>query len=103
MTPLCCHEEHAEHLADARETTRVDLTDIYRLRLEQLLEHHPVMRVLAGRDANPMCLERTPDRGVPQYIIGCRRLLNEPTLRRNKSELSFHKDQEREACARTRA
>jgi hypothetical protein len=63
--PLCRHEEHAENLADARETTRVDLTDIYRLRLEQLLEHHPIMRMLARRNADSMFLERTPDRSMP--------------------------------------
>jgi len=44
---LCAHEEHAKHLADAGEATRVDLADAYRIRLEQLLEHHPVMSVLA--------------------------------------------------------
>src|ERR1700677_2531728 len=77
--PLCRHEEHAEHLADARQTTRVDLADIYRLRLEQLLKHHPVMRMLARRDADPMFLQRAPDRGVSQYIIRSRRLLDKPS------------------------
>jgi len=78
IDPLCRHEEHAEHLADARETTRVDLADIYRLRLEQLLKHHPVVRVLARRDADSVCPERAPDRGVPEDIIRRRGLLNKP-------------------------
>ena len=84
---LCRHEEYAEHLADARETTRIDLADIYRLRLEQLLEHHPIVRMLARRHADRMFLERASDRSVPQYIIWRRRLLDKPkvtfTLRRN--------------------
>jgi hypothetical protein len=79
LNPLRCHEEHAEHLADARETTRVDLTDVYRLRLKQLLEQNPVVRVLARRDANSVCPECAPNRGVPQNIIRSRGFLNKPT------------------------
>ena len=82
--PLCCHEEYAEHLADARETTRVYLTDVYRLRLEQLLEHHPVMRVLARRDADSVRLERATDRSVPEDVIRSRRLLNEPEKKKKR-------------------
>jgi hypothetical protein len=82
--PLCRHEENTKHLTDARETTRIDLADIYRLCLEQLLKHHPIVRVFARRDANSMCLERAPDRGVPQYIIRSSGLLDEPTITRRK-------------------
>ena len=76
--PLCSHEEHTEHLAHARKTTRIDLTDVYRLRLEQLLEQYPVVCVLARRDADSVSPERAPDRGMPKDVIRRRGLLNEP-------------------------
>jgi len=79
---LCGHEEHAEHLADAGEATRVNLADVYRVRLEELFEHHPVMRVLARRNANPMRLQRATDGCVSKDIVRRRRFLNEPTVER---------------------
>ena len=94
--PLCRHEKNAEHFADARKTTRIDLTNIYRLSLKQLLKHHSIVRVLARRDTDSMCLERAPDRGVPQYIIRSSGLFNEPT----DTRLAFIPTK---ACARTRA
>ena len=93
---LCRHEKNAEHFTDARKTTRIDLADVYRLCLEQLLKHHSIVRVLARRDADSMCLERAPDRGVPQYIIRSSGLFNEPTDTRLASIPT-------KACARTRA
>lgn len=45
---LGSHEQHGEDLVDARETARVDLADVDRVRREELLEAHPVVRVLAG-------------------------------------------------------
>lgn len=76
------HEEHAEHLADAGQATRVNLADVYRVRLEELFEHYPVMRVLARRNANPMRLQRATDGRVSKDIVRRRRLLNEPTVER---------------------
>ncbi len=98
--PLRCHEEHAEYLADARETTRVDLAHVYRLRLEQLLERHPIMRVLSGRDADPVRLECATDRGVSQDVVRSRWLFNEPNQCRSK--LNTHKS-ESPCVVRTRA
>jgi len=75
---LCGHEEHAEHLADAGEATRVDLADVYRVRLEELLEHHPVVRVLTRRDADSMLFQRATNGRVPKDVVRRRGLLDEP-------------------------
>jgi hypothetical protein len=45
---LCGHEHHAEDLVDSRHTARVDLTDVDRVRLEELLKDHPVVGVFSG-------------------------------------------------------
>ena len=42
--------------------------------------NHPIVHMLARRDANPIFLERASDRSVPQYIIWSRRLLNKPII-----------------------
>jgi hypothetical protein len=78
---LCGHQEHAENLADACEATRVNLADIYRVRLEELFEQNPVMRMLARRNANSMRFQRAADGRVPKDIVRGRRLLNEPTTK----------------------
>ena len=45
------HEEHGNDLVHAAEPARVDLADGDRLGLQELLEHDPVVDVLAGGDA----------------------------------------------------
>ena len=76
LCSLFCHEKHAEHLADASKTTRVDLADVYRVRLEELLEHHPIMRVLARRDADPMRFQPATDGRMSKDIVRRRWLLD---------------------------
>ena len=61
-------QQHREHLVDAAEPARVDLADGDRLGLEELLEHDPVVDVLAGRDA-----DRARRRGRSSRGPGCRR------------------------------
>lgn len=73
------HEQDAEDLTHARQPARVDLDHVDRLRLQQLLEDHPVVRVLARRNANPVWLQRLAHRRVPEDIVWRRRLLDEPT------------------------
>lgn len=75
---LCSHEEHAKHLTDSCEATRVDLANVYRIRLEELLEYYPVMRVLSGRNADPLRFQRVTDGCVSKDVIRRRGLLNEP-------------------------
>ena len=45
------HEQHREDLIDATKAASVDLAHADRVGLQQLLEHHPVVDVLAGRHA----------------------------------------------------
>ena len=44
-------QQHRDHLVDAADAAGVDLADVDRLGLEELLEDHAVLHVLAGRDA----------------------------------------------------
>ena len=78
MFSLGSHQQHTQHLTDSCESACINLTNIDRVRLEQLLEHHTVMRMFPSRNTNSVRLECTPDRGMAKSIIWCRRLLNEP-------------------------
>lgn len=78
QSSLGSHEEHAEYLTDAGKTARVNLHYINCLGLEQLFEHHPVVRVLACGDTDTVRLQSFPDSRVPEDIIRRSRLLNEP-------------------------
>ena len=69
-------EEDGEHLVDAAEPAAVDLRNVDRVGLEELLEHHPVVAVLAGRD--PDRPHRLGDTSVPEDVVGARRLLDPP-------------------------
>ena len=72
------HEQDAQDLAHARKSARIDLAHVDRLRLQELLEHHPVMRVLARRDADPVWLQCFADGRMPEDVVRCRRLFDEP-------------------------
>ena len=43
-------QQHRQHLVDAAEPAAVELADVDRVELQQLLEHDAVLDVLAGRD-----------------------------------------------------
>ena len=68
------HEQDSKHLVDSAEARGVDLAHADRVGLEELLEHHPVVDVLAGRDADRG--ERPGDRRVAEDVVGARRLLD---------------------------
>ena len=78
MYVLGSHEQNTQDLADASQTARVDLADVDGLCLKQLLEHHPVVGVLAGRYADTEGLERLAHSGVSEDIVWRCGLLNEP-------------------------
>ena len=69
LAKLGSHKEHGEHLADASETTRVNLDDIDRVRLEELLEHHAIVRVFACSDADAIRFEFAPDAGMTEDTV----------------------------------
>lgn len=78
---LSRHQKNGEDLAHSPETTRVNLTYVDRLGLQELLERHPVVGVLSGSNTNPVRLQLFPNRSVTESIIRGSRLLNEPAER----------------------
>lgn len=75
---LGSHQQHTQHFTDACESAGINLTNIDRVRLEQLLEHHTVMCMFPSCNTDSVRLECTPDRSMAKSIIWCRRLLDEP-------------------------
>ena len=73
------HQQHDEHFVQTAETATVDLTEIDRLRLQQLLEDHAILAMLAGRDADHR-REAPADRGVAEDVVGARRLFDPPRI-----------------------
>lgn len=74
---LGSEEEHAQDLVHAGEAERVELKSIESFGLEQLLEHDPVVDVLARSDTDAVRLERLADLGVTEDVVGRGGLLNE--------------------------
>jgi hypothetical protein len=70
-------EEHAQDLVHAGETECVELESVESFGLEQLLEHDPVVDVLARSDADAVGLERLADLGVTEDVVGRGGLLDE--------------------------
>ena len=70
---LVGEQEDRHVLVDAGDAGRVDLQDLQRLRLEELLEHDAVGHVLAGRDRHR---DAAGDRGVTEHVVGVRGLLD---------------------------
>ena len=75
------HQKDGEDLAHSTETTRVDLTYVDSLGLQELLEGHPVVGVLSGSNTDSVGLQLFPDGSVTESIIRGSRLLNEPAKR----------------------
>ena len=68
------HQHHREVFVHAAEPAAVDLAEADRLGLQELLEHHAVGAVFAGRDADRP--DRPRDRGVPEDVVRARGLLD---------------------------
>jgi hypothetical protein len=51
------------------QATQVDLADVYRVRLEELLEYHPVMCMLPHRNADPQWFQSTTNGRVSEDVI----------------------------------
>ena len=77
---LSGHKQNAQHFAHACESARVNLAHIDCFGLEQLLEHHPVVRVLPGRDADPVRLQCLANRGMAKDVVRCSGLLDKPAI-----------------------
>jgi hypothetical protein len=68
------HQQHGENLVHAAKPTRVDLTEVQCLRLEHLLEQHPVHPVLSRGHLH--WGNGLPDGGMTQHIVGTGGLLD---------------------------
>lgn len=77
-TKLGGHQQNGENLAHTSEADGVDLADIDGLRLEKLLEDHPVVCMFASRDADAVWLESLSDGGMTEDIIWGGGFLYEP-------------------------
>jgi len=71
-------QQDGDRLVDAADAARIELADVDRARLEELLEDHAVLDVLTGRHADGCDL--APDAGVPEHVVGARGLLDPPRL-----------------------
>src|SRR5262245_22723852 len=72
-------EQHdREHLVHAAEAAAVELARVDRAELEQLLEHDPVLHVLARRDADRG--DRVADPLVAEHVVRAGRLLDPPRV-----------------------
>src|SRR4029077_2595334 len=64
---LSGEDQHCQDLVDSTEAAAVDLTEVDCPRLQELLEHHPVLHVFASRDSY-RC-DRLADALVPEYVV----------------------------------
>ena len=81
-TELGSHQQNGENLTHTSEADGVDLTDVDGFSLEQLLEDHPVVCVLAGRNTDTIWLESLSDGGMAKDIIRSSGFLDKPKGRR---------------------
>ena len=72
------HEQHGEDLTHASKADGVDLADVDGFGLEKLLEYHPVVCMLTGRDADSIRLESLSDGGMTDDIVWSSGLLDKP-------------------------
>jgi len=60
-TELGAQQQHTEDLVDPPKSARIKLDSIERFGLQELLEHDPIIDVLACCNADPVGLERSAD------------------------------------------
>src|SRR4030095_12212167 len=73
-TAFCRHQKHRENFIDAAEPATVDLAEVDRTGLEELLEHNAVVAMLAGSDTDRG--DALSDRGMAENVVGTRRLFD---------------------------
>ena len=72
------HQQNSENFAHAGKADGVYLADINGFGLKKLLEDHPVVCVLAGRDSNAVRLQSLSDGGMAEDIVRSGGFLDEP-------------------------
>ena len=71
-------QEHGQHFVQPAQTGRIKLTEVHRLSLEKLLEHHTVMRMFAGGHANRV--NPLADCGVSENVVGAGGFFDPPRV-----------------------
>ena len=75
---LGSHDKDAEDFADTCQPAGVDLAHVNGLSLQELLEDHAIVGMLAGGNANAMRFQRLANGGVAKDVIRRGGLFNEP-------------------------
>ena len=83
-------QDDSQIFVHAAEAAAVNLAEIDRARLQQLLEDDAIRAVLAGGDADAQLAHRLRNPRMPQHIVRARRLLDPPWLERR--ELAHARD-----------
>src|SRR6267154_2234645 len=71
-------QQYRERLVESAQAASVELAEIDRTSLHQLLEHHAIGRMLAGRNSNRS--NRASNRGETKDIVGTGRLFDPQRL-----------------------
>ena len=80
MCVLGGHEKYAQNFADTCQTAGIDLTYINGIGLQELLENHAIVGMLAGRNANPMRLQCLANCSVAKDVVRRSGLFDEPAM-----------------------
>ncbi|MNI05733.1 hypothetical protein D3C73_586940 [compost metagenome] len=77
------HQQHDQHLVETAQARRVQLAEIHCAGLEHLLEHHPVVAMLSGGDAD-RC-DALADTGMAENVVGAGWLLDPQRFERGEA------------------
>ena len=83
MCVLGSHEKYAQDFADTCQTAGIDLTYINGFGLQELLEDHAIVGMLAGGNADAMRLQCLANCSVAEDVVWCGWFLDEPTVDMN--------------------
>ena len=75
---LVSHEKNTQDLTDTCQSTRIDLTYVYCLSLEELFKDHPIMCVLSRSYTNFIRFESSTNGSMAKNIVRCCWLLDKP-------------------------
>lgn len=80
MCLLGSHEKYAQDFADTCQTAGIDLAYINGFGLQELLEDHAIVGMLAGGNTNPMRLQCLANCSVAKDVVRCGWLFDEPAM-----------------------
>src|SRR4051812_47107015 len=77
---LGSHQQHREHFVHAAKPASIDLAEVDRIGLEELLEHDTVLAMLAGCDPDAEGAHGLGHLSVTEHVIWAQRLFDPPRL-----------------------